>query len=277
LQARRPLPRDVGVEEVVLFTRHSLLAFLQLTRRTKEALAGLGEEYEAGASVFVVASVLTALSIVHIGLQAVVWPNRSATMPGVAVQVLVMVVLDWHACHIGSHIAWVALIAFACQVDRRRVRNPLSTAVLAEALCTFRAACEGIKFIALRPLDSLLTSFKVAFFSQEALIVLPEKHKAGTAILVTRPSAVLSIAHTSLEAIVWTKGRCTMVCVTVKMFMLMIAQHVDIVVTGQLRRRISHTGAIGGQWLQVRRGYVCIEKVALFSRDSFIALLQTTV
>jgi len=142
----------------------------------------------------------------------------------VAIDVLVLRKVKWHALHISRHITMVTLVALACQCSRRRVWNPLPTTVLAEALCTRRVLCEGIKLRAFLSRDSLLTGWNLAFVPKEALVVLPEEHKAGAAaIAITSPSAVLGIAHTSLEAIVWTKRCCTMVCVAVEIFMRRIA------------------------------------------------------
>merc|ERR1711939_560423 len=130
-------------------------------------------------------------------------------MTAVAVRVLVLVVVDRLAvdagCRVSELVAWIALLRHACQA-RVAVRTPLALAVLDKTLCVLRAWYESIEIITLLALLPLLTSPYVAFGTQEALVVFPKIHEAGTTMPVSCLTALIDTVHARLEAIVLAKS-----------------------------------------------------------------------
>jgi len=218
----RVLPNDISSEIIAFFTRNSLFTLQEAAFGAEEALAVLREEDETVAPICIVASALASLHVART-LKAVVGTKCCTTVAAVAVRVVVLVVAGRHTRHVFDHVAWVAGLSFAIQRSRRRVCNPLAPAVLKKTLRADRAWCEGIEVPALRTLLPLLACSKVAVFAQEALVLLPEVHKARVA---SYPAAVLNAVHARLEAIVWTNRFSTVASVAIKVLMLLVADHV---------------------------------------------------
>merc|ERR1712232_1537792 len=97
----------------------------------------------------------------------------------------------------------------------------MALAVLNKTLSALRALHIGIE----SQRSPLLTCRKIAAGAQEAFVLICLVHKAGGALVVGCHSACINTVHARLEAIVRTKSFATMASVTVKVLMLLVADH----------------------------------------------------